>query len=116
MKLIILFFVFSLIISCNINKKNTKSFNANEIKVINTGNISLLNRIRTHPGIYIEGSGENAKVYTRGVSSINNQKEISSLGSESGKSSNDYKFLVQKLKSIKEIIKLLEKKFSQQEI
>ncbi len=76
MKFIILFSVFSLIISCNINKKNIKSFNANEIEVINTGNISLLNRIRTHPGIYIEGSGENAKVYTRGVSSINNQKEI----------------------------------------
>ena len=43
-------------------------------------------------------------------------KEISSLEFDKGKSTNDYKFLVQKLKNIKEIINLLEKKFLQREI
>ena len=44
------------------------------------------------------------------------EKDITSL--EYGKSEirNDYEFLVQKLKSIKEIINLLEKKFSQKEM
>ena len=44
------------------------------------------------------------------------QKEISDLEFEKGKTPNDYKFLAQKLKSIKEIINLLEKKFLQKEI
>ena len=30
----------------------------------------------SNPGIYIEGVGINAKVFTKGVSSINNQKEV----------------------------------------
>ena len=76
MKVLSLFFMSCIIINCTINKKNTKSFNSNEIKVTNSGNISLLNRIRTHPGIYIEGSEETARVYTKGINSINNQKEI----------------------------------------
>jgi len=46
----------------------------------------------------------------------NNEKEISSLEFDKEKSSNDYQFLVQKLKSIKEIINLLEKNFSDQEL
>ena len=44
------------------------------------------------------------------------EKDISSLESDKGKTPNDFKSLVQKLKSIKEIINLLEKKFSQKEI
>ena len=76
MKVLSLFFMSCIIINCTINKKNTKSFNSNEIKVTNSGNISLLNRIRTHPGIYIEGSEETARVYTKGINSINNQKEM----------------------------------------
>ena len=43
-------------------------------------------------------------------------KDISSLEFEKGKTLNDYKFLIQKLKSIKQIINLLEKKFFQKEI
>ena len=76
MKVLILFFISNIIISCTINKKSNKSFNSNEIKVTKSGNISLLNRIRAHPGIYIEGSGGTARVYTKGINSINNQKEI----------------------------------------
>ena len=39
------------------------------------------------------------------------EKDISSLEFDKGKTPNDYKFLVQKLKNIKEIITLLENKF-----
>ena len=44
------------------------------------------------------------------------EKDISSFGFENAKDSNDNKLLVQKLKSIKEIINLLEKKFLQKEM
>ena len=72
-----IFILIFILIGCNTAiKKNVDSFNPNKINVSKSSNISLLNRIRAHPGIYIEGAGENAKVYTRGVSSINNQKEI----------------------------------------
>ena len=43
-------------------------------------------------------------------------KEISNSEFEVDKQAKDYKFLVQKLKSIKEIINLLEKKVSEEEI
>ena len=44
------------------------------------------------------------------------QTDISGLEFEEGNTLNDYKFLTQKLKSIKEIINLLEKKLLKQEI
>ena len=44
------------------------------------------------------------------------EKDISSLEFDNGKIRNDYKFLVQKLKNIKEIITLLENKFLQKEM
>ena len=44
------------------------------------------------------------------------EKHISSVGYDKSKIPNDYKFLVQKLKSIKEIINLLENKFLKKEI
>ena len=44
------------------------------------------------------------------------EKDISSLEFDKGKTPNDYKFLVQKLKNIKEIITLLENKFLHKEI
>lgn len=44
------------------------------------------------------------------------EKDISSLEFDKGKTPNDYKFLVQKLKNIKEIITLLENKFLQKEM
>ena len=72
----IIFLIF-ILLSCNTSiKKNLITYNPNEIIGPKSSNISLLNRIRSNPGIYIEGNGENAKVYTKGVSSINNQKEV----------------------------------------
>ena len=44
------------------------------------------------------------------------EKDISSLGFDKGKTTNDYKFLVQKLISMKNIINLLENKFLKNEI
>ena len=44
------------------------------------------------------------------------EKNISSFEFDKGTTRNDYKFLVQKLKSIKKIINLLEKKFLQNEM
>ena len=44
------------------------------------------------------------------------EREFSSAEFEQGKSQNDYKFLVQKLKSVKEIITLLEKNLLDKEI
>tara|TARA_Y100001958_G_C21240597_1_gene568160 strand:- start:1545 stop:1964 length:420 start_codon:yes stop_codon:yes gene_type:complete len=72
----IIFIIFT-IFSCNTTiKKNLNTYNPNEILGPKSSNVSLLNRIRSNPGIYIEGGGENAKVFTKGVSSINNQKEV----------------------------------------
>ena len=44
------------------------------------------------------------------------EKDISSVECDKGKTRNDYEFLVQKLKSIKEIITLLEKKCFKKEM
>ena len=48
----------------------------NRLGFNNQGSETILNRIKSNPGIYIEGVGVNAKVFTKGVSSINNQKEV----------------------------------------
>ena len=45
-----------------------------------------------------------------------NQENASYEEFKEGKDSNEYKFLIQKLKEIKEIIKFLEKKFLEKEI
>ena len=52
----------------------------------------------------------------RSMDNKEQQKDISGFEFDRGKTRNDYKFLAQKLKSIKEIINLLEKKFLQKEI
>ena len=44
------------------------------------------------------------------------EKDISSLEFDKGKTQNEYKFLFKKLKNIKEIITLLENNFLQKEI
>ena len=44
------------------------------------------------------------------------EKDLSSSEFDKGKTPNDYNFLLQKLKSMKDIINLLEKNFLQKEI
>ena len=73
-------FIFPLIfLSCEINKTTvSNSSNIYDSRTLkNRSNISLLNKIRTSPGIIIQGNDEeNARVYTRGINSINFQKEV----------------------------------------
>jgi TonB-dependent SusC/RagA subfamily outer membrane receptor len=72
--------IFTLIFfSCEINKTTvSNSSNIYDSRTLkNRSNISLLNKIRTSPGIIIQGNDEeNARVYTRGINSINFQKEV----------------------------------------
>ena len=73
-------FIFPLIfLSCEINKTTvSNSSNIYDTRtLINKSGISLLNKIRTSPGIIIQGNDEeNARVYSRGINSINFPKEV----------------------------------------
>ena len=72
--------IFTLIFfSCEINKTTVSNssdiYDSRTLK--NRSGISLLNKIRSSPGIIIQGNDEeNARVYTRGINSINFQKEV----------------------------------------
>jgi len=72
--------IFTLIFfSCEINKTTvSNSSNIYDSRTLkNRSSISLLNKIRTSPGIIIQGNDEeNARVYTRGINSINFPKEV----------------------------------------
>ena len=72
--------IFTLIFfSCEINKTTvSNSSNIYDSRTLkNRSGISLLNKIRTSPGIIIQGNDEeNARVYTRGINSINFPKEV----------------------------------------
>ncbi len=72
--------IFTLIfLSCEINKTTvSNSSNIYDSRTLkNKSGISLLNKIRTSPGIIIQGNDEeNARVYTRGINSINFPKEV----------------------------------------
>ena len=77
MKRINTLFIFIVLFSCAINKNiNTNGYDINKINFKQKSNVSLLNRIRSNPGVYISGNDEFAKVYIRGVTSINFQKEV----------------------------------------
>ena len=72
--------IFTLIFfSCEINKTTvSNSSNIYDSRTLkNKSGISLLNKIRISPGIIIQGNDEeNARVYTRGINSINFPKEV----------------------------------------
>jgi TonB-dependent SusC/RagA subfamily outer membrane receptor len=72
-------FIFIILFSCSINKTintDTNEYDINKIIFKQKSNVSLLNRIRSNPGVYISGNDEFAKVYIKGVTSINFQKEV----------------------------------------
>tara|TARA_B100000029_G_C17462451_1_gene919025 strand:+ start:530 stop:928 length:399 start_codon:yes stop_codon:yes gene_type:complete len=72
-------FIFIVLFSCTINKTintDTNEYDINKIIFKQKSNVSLLNRIRSNPGVYISGNDEFAKVYIKGVTSINFQKEV----------------------------------------
>ena len=71
------YFFIIVLTGCTLNKQlNSDMSPSNEIVISQKSSVSLLNRIRINPGIYIEGSGQTARVFTKGVTSINNQKEV----------------------------------------
>ena len=72
-------FIFIVLFSCTINKTintDTNEYDINKIIFKQKSNVSLLNRIRSNPGVYISGNDEFAKVYIKGITSINFQKEV----------------------------------------
>ena len=72
-------FIFIVLFSCSINKtinSDTNEYDINKIIFKQKSNVSLLNRIRSNPGVYISGNDEFAKVYIKGITSINFQKEV----------------------------------------
>ncbi len=76
-KYITIIFVIFIFTGCIVNKSNNNTYNLNsEYEVKQRSNVSLINRIRSNPGIYVEGYGDNTKVFLKGVSSINFPKEI----------------------------------------
>ena len=71
------YFFIIVLTGCTLNKQLSSDMSpSNEIVISQKSSVSLLNRIRINPGIYIEGSGQTARVFTKGVTSINNQKEV----------------------------------------
>ena len=72
-------FIFIVLFSCSINKTintDTNEYDINKINFKQKSNVSLLNRIRSNAGVYISGNDDFAKVYIRGITSINFQKEV----------------------------------------
>ena len=79
MKRINTLFIFIVLFSCAINKNintDTNGYDINKINFKQKSNVSLLNRIRSNAGVYISGNDDFAKVYIRGLTSINFQKEV----------------------------------------
>ena len=56
----------------------TKATTNEKVKVETPSNtnISLLDQLRRSPGLIIRGSGQNAQIFLRGISSINSPKEV----------------------------------------
>ena len=75
MKRNFIFLILLIIYSCEINKNIGGNKTRSNINI--RENVSILNQIRRNPGIYIQGNDEqSAKVFIRGITSINFQKEV----------------------------------------
>ena len=69
-----LFLFLSLLISCQASNLSTSSKESED--KTKTTSLSLLDRLRSLPGLRISGFGRNAQVYLRGQTSINNYREV----------------------------------------
>ena len=47
-----------------------------KVETPSNANISLLDQLRRYSGLIIRGNGQNAQIFLRGISSINNPKEV----------------------------------------
>lgn len=72
---LLLLFLGTLILSCSSSSTLKKQENTKEINA-DTSNVPLIDQLRKYSGIYIRGSGVTAQVFLRGISSINNPKEV----------------------------------------
>lgn len=61
--------------SCS-STKTTTAAAAETSEEQNLGNVSLLDRLRQQAGLIIRGSDSSAQVFMRGVSSVNNPKQV----------------------------------------
>jgi TonB-dependent SusC/RagA subfamily outer membrane receptor len=61
-------------VSCSTTKTTSSAASAEEGQ--NMGNMSLLDRLRQQAGLNIRGSDSSAEIYLRGVSSVNNPKQV----------------------------------------
>jgi outer membrane cobalamin receptor len=69
-----IFLLLSILISCQANNVSTASKESED--KTKTTSLSLLDRLRSLPGLRISGFGRNAQVYLRGQTSINNYREV----------------------------------------
>jgi outer membrane cobalamin receptor len=77
LKKIITLFTLLLIFSssgCSATKATTNE--KVKVETPSNANISLLDQLRRSPGLIIRGSGQNAQIFLRGISSINSPKEV----------------------------------------
>lgn len=61
-------------VSCSSTKTTASAASTEEGQ--NMGNMSLLDRLRQQAGLVIRGSDSSAEIYLRGVSSVNNPKQV----------------------------------------
>ena len=97
-----LFLFLSLLISCQASNLSTSSKEIEDRA--KTTSLSLLDRLRSLPGLRISGVGRNAQVYLRGQTSINNYREVLFYvnGNRVGNYSAAYQFVLpENIKSIK---------------
>ena len=74
MKKITTLFLLSILISCQASNLSSSSKESDDSAKITS--LSLLDRLRSLPGLRISGVGRNAQVYLRGQTSINNYQEV----------------------------------------
>lgn len=61
-------------VSCSTTKTASSAASTEEGQ--NMGNMSLLDRLRQQAGLVIRGSDASAEIFLRGVSSVNNPKQV----------------------------------------
>ena len=61
-------------VSCSTTKTTSSAASTEEGQ--NMGNMSLLDRLRQQAGLNIRGSDASAEIFLRGVSSVNNPKQV----------------------------------------
>ena len=75
--LLVLMTLFLVTLGCSASRSTTSEKpKAVEEKSQANLNVSLIDRLRRYSGLSIRGDGENAQIFLRGISSINNPKEV----------------------------------------